>query len=121
MNNAAGSPNSITIDSYDSNPLTNNNGVNAAVGFDNIPYVANFNGSNQYLSVASNSALQTGNVDFWVAFWFNCSRVASNPNVVQKCNETGLNGEWPIFILAQPRLYLLLKIVLDNFNKQLDL
>ena len=93
LNNAA---TSVTADSADSNTLTNNNSVGNTTGFGNIPNVATFNGSNQYLSVASTSALQTGNVDFWIAAWFRTTATGQQ-FIAGKCTWAG-DGEYLIYL-----------------------
>ena len=87
---------SVVLDSYDSNTLTNHGSVASTTGFGYIPATAGFNGSNKYLSVASNSALQTGYVDFWVGRWFKTTS-AGTLIVVGKSTFAG-NGEWLIYI-----------------------
>lgn len=55
----------------------------------------NFNGTNQYLSVASNSTLQTGDVDWWASVWFLTNVISADKTMFSKWggtqNERGLD------------------------------
>ncbi len=53
--------------------------------------------SSQSLSVASNSTLQTGDVDFWVAGWVNRTSVVGFDGVVSKGLALSSGGEFDLF------------------------
>lgn len=50
--------------------------------------------SSQSLSVASNSTLQTGDVDFWVSAWFNANSLAANDVVASSFSTTPATSQW---------------------------
>jgi hypothetical protein len=79
-------------DSHDENTLTDNNSVGSTTG--KIGGCRSFSGSN-YLSRASNSTLQTGDIDFTVTGWFNPNSVTSNYGIVSK-------GHGQNFLIFQP-------------------
>jgi hypothetical protein len=63
-------------DSKGSNTLTDNNTVLSAAGLV-YPLAADLvAANNEYLSIADNAAISTGNIDFWLAAWV---RLASKP------------------------------------------
>lgn len=75
-------------DAHGSNHLTNNNAVTFVTG-----KVGNAvdleNGSDQYLSIASNSDLQCGDIDFTIAAWVNIESISGNAHgIVSKSTGT---------------------------------
>ena len=71
-------------------------------GIDN--HAAQFTAANsEYLSVASNATLQTGDIDFTVAGWFYESSTAPagfNRGLANKTNNVGPDVEWVIYQVA---------------------
>jgi hypothetical protein len=64
MNSATG----VTADAHSTNTLTNNNSVTTAAGV--IAEAADFDGTNQYLSIASNANIVAGDFDMTFEAWF---------------------------------------------------
>lgn len=71
------------VDSHGSNDLTEVNGVTGTSG------VATFNGSNDYLNIASNASLQMGNIDFTIVYFFRASSVSGARGHVAKTSAAG--------------------------------
>lgn len=67
-------------DQVGTNTLTDHNSTGSASGvFSN---AATFNGSNQWLTVADNATVSTGNIDFMVRCWVNLTSKAANRAVI---------------------------------------
>lgn len=82
---------SITADSFGSHTLTNHNAVVAGAALaSGLGGSATFNGTNQYLSVASDSSLQAGNVDWAVAWWHKAANYTNGIAFVAKSLDDGL-------------------------------
>ena len=68
-------------------------------GIDN--HAAQFTAANsEYLSVASNATLQTGDIDFSVAGWFYSNRITGvsvNQPLISKTDNSSPNVEWVIY------------------------
>jgi hypothetical protein len=84
------------------NTLTDNNTVASTTGLV-YPLSANFvaAGSNvEHLSINSNAAVQTGDIDFWIAAWFafTTNVFTSFPRIVSKNNATSGNREYNLGI-----------------------
>lgn len=74
------------------NTLTNNNSATFNTGkIGNALYTTA--ASSQYLSIASNSDVQTGDVDFTIAFWFYQTAVPVDTTIISK-DDTGSNREY---------------------------
>lgn len=84
-------------DAHGSNTLTNNATVTFTTG--KVGNAASFaSASNQYLSVASNAALQTGDIDFTLACWVNMTTKSATMGIVSKSNSTLAAGiEYDLF------------------------
>ena len=66
------------VDSHGSNDLADNGGVSGTSG------VATFDGSNDFLNIASNASLQMGDVDFSIVYFFRASNVSGARGHVAK-------------------------------------
>ena len=71
-------------DAVGSNDLTDNNTVTQATG--RIGNGAQFNGTNQYLSIADNADLSMGDIDFSISCWVNMDTKSSGVS--------GIVGKW---------------------------
>jgi hypothetical protein len=71
------------VDEHGSNNLTDNGGVSGTSG------VATFDGSNDYLNIASNASLQMGNIDFSIVYFFRASSVSGARGHVAKTSAAG--------------------------------
>lgn len=76
------------VDQHGANDLTNNNAATFVTG--KVGNAAQFvAASNQYLSIASNADLQTGNIDFTLAAWVKlASKPGSGQGIVSKSSGT---------------------------------
>lgn len=87
-------------DNLGSNHLTDNNTVTSTTGL-TYNTAAQFAQANvEYLSRASNSGLQTGNVDFWAACWAKFTTANDVDGIIGKANTFGTLGntnEWRIY------------------------
>ncbi len=82
-------------DAVGSNTLTQNNSPTQGTGQGNFANAAVLvAASSQDYSVASNSGLQTGNVDFWVAVWIKTT--FGTQKIISKSLAAGLAGEFAI-------------------------
>jgi hypothetical protein len=82
-------------DSRGTNTLTNNNTATFETGkIDNA--VSLLSASSQYLSVASNSTLQAGNIDFWIACWVNFTTLSGTREIVTKFNVNS-NADYELY------------------------
>ena len=73
----------VRYDAHGSNDLTDNNTVLYAAGV--ISNAADFTAANtEYLSIADNSDLSSGDVDMTLACWVNADSLASNPSIFGK-------------------------------------
>ena len=71
------------VDSIGSNDLTDNNTVTQAAG--KIGNCAQFTAANsEYLSIADNAALSTGDIDFSIVFWVYFDSTPSFADVIAK-------------------------------------
>jgi hypothetical protein len=83
-------------DSVGSNTLTNNNSATFSAGqIGNAVYVAS--ASNQYLSITSNSAVQTGDVDWTIGSWVYLTSTGFLGAAVSKRGDTSGSSEYFIF------------------------
>lgn len=79
-------------DSVSTNHLTENFGVGQAAGIGGVGNAASFNGSNQYLSIADNAALSTGDIGFTITGWVYLNTGSINSNgrdIIGKWNPVG--------------------------------
>lgn len=82
------------VDAHASNDLTDNNTVGYDTGI--ISNAADFVQANsEYLSKTSNTELQTGDIDFTVAFWCRTPNPAGNQVAASKWG--GSTNEWRIY------------------------
>jgi hypothetical protein len=91
-------------DSHGTNNLTDNNTVLSAAGI--ISNAADFEQSNsEYLSAASNSTLQTGNINFTFAGWFKLEST-TNPQVIigKDVDSPGGSRDYVIYFLPSTGL-----------------
>jgi hypothetical protein len=86
--------NGTRLDMVGTNHLQDNNGVTQATGgpLGNAGSFAS--ASSQYLSCSSNSSLQTGNVDFWIACWFSWDGTNNYPAIASKVATNPAKEEW---------------------------
>lgn len=78
--------------------LTNNNATTFTAG--KIGNAATFvSSSSQSLSRASESLLQTGNIEFWLAFWVKAATPGSNQVIVSK-TPSGSTSEYSVLLLS---------------------
>jgi hypothetical protein len=79
-------------DSASTNHLTDNNTVTQNTG--KVGNCAEFNGANEYLSIADNAALSAGDTDFSFNVWVNPDVLApGNNTVLSKTLATGASDE----------------------------
>jgi hypothetical protein len=83
------------IDAHGANTLTQNGTVGTTAG--KIGNARTFSGSPNYLSTASNSSLQVGDVDFTAAFWVRFNSLAIQQVPVGKWSLAGSNREYRFF------------------------
>lgn len=82
-------------DAYGAHDLTNHNGVTFGAG--KVADAAQFAAaSTQYLSVASDANLQTGDRDFYMALWVKADDLSQSRWVAGKWGGTTANSEWSI-------------------------
>ncbi len=80
------------------NTLTNNNSVTFNTGkIGNAAYLSS--ASSQYLSLTSNADVQTGDIDFTVAFWFYQTAVIVDAPIISK-DDNGSNREYIILTIS---------------------
>lgn len=85
-------------DSIGANTLTDTNTVTSNTG---LVYstAAEFTPANsEYLTIADNAALSTGNVDFWVAAWVYSADTTTNRTIMAK-SQTTTNREFRLWLL----------------------
>lgn len=81
-------------DSHGTNHLTDNNTVTSGTG--KVGTAADFEASTtEYLSVADNASVSTGNIDWSIALWFNPESVGANQGLITK---GWPSGEYIIYI-----------------------
>ncbi len=81
-------PSGTRMDSLGSNHLTDNNTVTQAAGKQ--AYAAQFTAANsEYLSIADNTDLSVGNIDFTVAFWVYLDDIGSTHDFINRYNIAG--------------------------------
>lgn len=59
------------------------------------PLARQFNGSSNFLNVADNEAVSTGNIDLWISLWLKPTTIAVTNVIVGKWNTSG-NREWQL-------------------------
>lgn len=79
------------IDAHGSNDLADNGGVTGTSG------VATFDGSNDYLNIASNASLQMGDIDFSIVYFFRASTVSNPRGHVAKVSAAS-GATWEYYI-----------------------
>lgn len=85
-------------DSHGSNNLTNNNTVTFVSG--KVGNAGNFvQASSQYLSIASNSTLEAGDIDFTWTFWVYLTNTAANRTLIAKWGAAS-DGDYRIQFLT---------------------
>ena len=86
-------------DAHGANDLTDNNTVAQATG--KLSGAASFTSANsEYLSIASNAALQAGDVDFMIGVWVYLKVKGAVKSIVTKWDSTGDNREYRLFYQA---------------------
>lgn len=84
------------VDAHGSNDLTDNNTVTSNTG--KINTAADFtSGNSEYLSIASNSELQTGDIDFTMCLWVYLDVLGAQRPLMGKWNNASPNVEYLIF------------------------
>lgn len=92
------------IDAHGTNTLTANNAPGSSAGI--IGTARTFNGTNQFFSVANNSALQSGNASFSLQAWVNFDTLATDQMLAGKWRISFNNREYRlIFVGSQNRLF----------------
>lgn len=80
-------------DAYGTNHLTDNNTVTQAAGV--IGSAGLFTAANsEYLSVADNAALSTGDIDFWAVTWAYLNSISADQYIICKYLPAGSQREW---------------------------
>ena len=90
----------ITTESHGSNTLTNNGTTGTTTG--KINEAASFNGSSQYLSIADNTSLSMGDIDFSLAGWVYLNSVASTQVIAAKFNSGASKREYQLVYNSSP-------------------
>lgn len=88
------------LDAHGSNDLTDNNTVESGTGI--ISGARNFRtGFNEWFSKASNSSLQTGDIDFSISAWVKLTSLSTNATIIQKGDQTtNANMEYCLYMGA---------------------
>jgi hypothetical protein len=89
--NLAEASGAAAIDSVAANNLTSNNTVGTAAGIGGAGAARSFNGTNQYLSLASTAAVVTGDIDFSIQAWLYLTSLTSC-NIVAKDIDSPANS-----------------------------
>jgi Concanavalin A-like lectin/glucanases superfamily len=91
-------------DSHGSNTLTDNNTVASGTGIINSG--ADFEASNsEYLSCASNSTLQTGDIDFTIQAWIYLESIAGDLMIVTKDDDAANSRDYTLSIQSSQMLW----------------
>jgi hypothetical protein len=90
------------LDAHGTNTLTDNNTVTSAAG--KLGTARQFTvASSEYLSLASNATIETGDIDYTLAGWLYVDAIGTLQTVVSKNNGTS-NSEYILLLLASGKL-----------------
>ncbi len=85
-------------DAFSTNHLTDNNTVTQAAGIGGVGNAAQFTKANsEYLSIASNAAVQTGDIDFTISLWVYLDAKSTNMGFYCKDDNTSGNREFILY------------------------
>lgn len=95
-------------DSVGANTLTDTNTVGNATGLVYGTAASFVAASSEYLTINDNTALSTGDVDFWVAAWFYLSAPLATSHILAAKNATSSNREFRLGFNSGDPLWLVM-------------
>ena len=94
------------VDSHGSNTLAETSGtIAAATGPGGVSGSRDFEaGDTEYLTIADNASLSTGDIDFTIAAWVQFESLGANRSIVSKYNTGTVREYWLLYALSTDRL-----------------